>query len=545
MSPRAAMTPPASGVRSPLGSTGATPQAKRPANRDAVPLGQAQVHHTMSVDDLTAAFFSLNQRLDREEHWAGMIHVVVDENAALLTQTISECQSLARTIKSNGEGAAATSLKVTADVRTALDELRAAQDALSATDQQRDSDLRNELNGLAKALEAGHAKLEAMIASVAHTAGIAKADLPPGLDSMGEKIGAIEAVNATLAQRTSGLETAQGQLGGRVHHVESTLTTHESAIKDAQSKIDTIGRRGVDPMAGASDPWAGGKSTEDVDNLPRRSPEQFDMSGEPRAHRPGGWKLYDEKYLFQSSSAYTGKGAAGWLLELRDYLAGRTDELDKLFSFLEKAADPVGNDLGWMLQCASNEEVSRQLWALLAALLKNDTDSMRKFRNVERHCGFRAWQVMAGGINEEKAELRRDLLSKVTNPRAATSVNDVERALEDWRTTKRIFTEADGKLPDGETLHLAFLGMLPQEVYTYVALHLDSGEFGTADKLEKFVLKYVKLLQARKRPAAGPAHLIDSESQEASSHLADEPGGGETHAGDVDQEVFYQVAELL
>ena len=254
MSPRAAMTPPASGVRSPLGSTGATPQAKRPANRDAVPLGQAQVHHTMSVDDLTAAFFSLNQRLDREEQWAGMIHVVVDENASLLTQTISECQSLARTIKSNEEGAAATSLKLTAEIRTALDELR-------ATDQKRDVDLRTELDTMTKTLEAGHAKLEAMIAAVAHTAGIAKADLPPGLDSMGEKIGAIEAVNATLAQRTSGLETAQGQLGGRVHHVESTPTTHESAIKDAQSKIDTIGRRGVDPMIGASDPWGGGKST--------------------------------------------------------------------------------------------------------------------------------------------------------------------------------------------------------------------------------------------------------------------------------------------
>ena len=101
------------GARDPLGSTGATPQAKRPANRDAVPPGQAQVHHAMTVEDLTSAFFSLNQRLDREERWAGMIHVVVDENASLLTQTISECQVLARTIKSNEESSGAAIVKLT------------------------------------------------------------------------------------------------------------------------------------------------------------------------------------------------------------------------------------------------------------------------------------------------------------------------------------------------------------------------------------------------------------------------------------------------
>ena len=91
-------------------------------------------------------------------------------------------------------------------------------------------------------------------------------------------------------------------------------------------------------------------------------------------------------------------------------MSGRTAELDKLFDHLEKATEPADNDLGWTLQCASNEDVSKQLLALLAALLKNDADAMRKFRNVPRHCGFRAWQVMAGGINEEKAEIRKDLV---------------------------------------------------------------------------------------------------------------------------------------
>ena len=145
-----------------------------------------------------------------------------------------------------------------------------------------------------------------------------------------------------------------------------------------------------------------------------------------RPRLPGGdsrWKLYDEKYLFQPSSLYTGKDASGWLLGLRDYLSGRTAELDRLFDHIEKQADEiVSNDLGWMLQCATNEEVSKQLWALLAALLKDHSESMRRFRNVPQHNGFQAWQTMTAPINEDKAEVRKYLLKLVTNPAPASSV---------------------------------------------------------------------------------------------------------------------------
>ena len=56
------------------------------------------------------------------------------------------------------------------------------------------------------------------------------------------------------------------------------------------------------------------------------------------------WRLYDEKYFFQSSSAYTGKDGAEWILGLRDYLTGRTAKLDKLFDFIEKQSEDLGND---------------------------------------------------------------------------------------------------------------------------------------------------------------------------------------------------------
>ena len=84
---------------------------------------------------------------------------------------------------------------------------------------------------------------------------------------------------------------------------------------------------------------------------------------------------------------------------------------------------------------------------------------MRRFRNVPRHNGFRAWQVMTAPMNEHKAEVRKDLLKSVTHSVAAHSVEGLEKALEDWETTQRLFTEADGRLPDPEIMRLAYVGL--------------------------------------------------------------------------------------
>ena len=352
-------------------------------------------------------------------------------------------------------------------------------------------------------------------------------------------------------QQMQYLQTAVEGFAIRLQSAESKEETFEAAIKDAQAKIDQL----ISSL-GSGDPWAAsaaartfaaGAGAPAFTAAPTASvPERFDLDGGVgRPRFPDlKWKLYDEKYFFQPSSLFTGKDASGWLLGLRDYLSGRTAELDRLFDHIEKQSDEMSNDLGWMLQCASNEEVSKQLWALLAALLKDHSESMRRFRNVPRHNGFQAWQTMTAPINEDKAEVRKDLLKLVSIPAPANSVDNLEKALEEWKTTKRLFVEADGALPSAEIMKLAFAAMLPHEVYTYVSLHLDTDEYSTLPKLEKFVLKYAKLLLARKRPR--PAHVVEQESQEASSHLADEPGRqGETHEDEYDPEFIQQVASVL
>ena len=82
-------------------------------------------------------------------------------------------------------------------------------------------------------------------------------------------------------------------------------------------------------------------------------------------------------------------------------------------------------------------EVSRQLWAMLSPLLSQDADKATMFANVERHNGLEVWRRMAQPINEDKALVRRDLLSAVTNPKGASSMDKMETAVEGWDTNIR------------------------------------------------------------------------------------------------------------
>ena len=71
----------------------------------------------------------------------------------------------------------------------------------------------------------------------------------------------------------------------------------------------------------------------------------------------GPWKLYDEKYLLYSRNAFSSKDQATWLEDLKDYLSGRTPELDPLFSWCEAqpAEIKAAGDYCGAIDCASSE----------------------------------------------------------------------------------------------------------------------------------------------------------------------------------------------
>ena len=97
----------------------------------------------------------------------------------------------------------------------------------------------------------------------------------------------------------------------------------------------------------------------------------------------------------------------------------------------------------------SAEAISQQLWALIGGLAKGDASAKRTFANVPRHNGFEAFRRIAGPVNEDKALVRKDLLHAVVHPKSATSMDNLQAALEAWDTNKRLFTSADGILRVG------------------------------------------------------------------------------------------------
>ena len=64
--------------------------------------------------------------------------------------------------------------------------------------------------------------------------------------------------------------------------------------------------------------------------------------------------------MFLRESAYRAKEPQSWFNDLRDYLAGRTPELDKLFLWIELQTEFIRHDdESIKIDCAKHEVVSQ------------------------------------------------------------------------------------------------------------------------------------------------------------------------------------------
>ena len=199
----------------------------------------------------------------------------------------------------------------------------------------------------------------------------------------------------------------------------------------------------VDPMAGGNDGWSfflgkgGGPQRVSIATPPTYDP--------PRVN--GRWALYDEKYIMLpglTSNKFDAKSPQTWFQPTRDYIAGRTSELDPLLDWVEAQIEPIFLNMLMspsrnkpipMVDAAGNLiEVARQLWAMLNPLLSGDSDTATMFAKVPQHNGIEAWRRLAEPINEDKAMVGRDLLASVTNPKGESTVDKIEAAIEEWDT---------------------------------------------------------------------------------------------------------------
>ena len=118
--------------------------------------------------------------------------------------------------------------------------------------------------------------------------------------------------------------------------------------------------------------------------------------------------LYDEKIHLNWEYAYDSKKPDIWLQDIRDYIAGRTRELDQLVVRIEKQTEEIDRqaaerDYPGCIDCAQLEEVSRQLWSFIGPLIKDNTEKASAFRN--------GGELMLGGLHDLHADLMLRRLS--------------------------------------------------------------------------------------------------------------------------------------
>ena len=151
---------------------------------------------------------------------------------------------------------------------------------------------------------------------------------------------------------------------------------------------------------------------------------------------------------------YDSKDPQGWLLKLKDYLSGRTQEVDDYLTFVENQIDTIDNDDNdtWdnmrskvnSMWDQEPKEVSRQLWALLAALVQDHPETHLVFRNVARHHGAEAWRRITEPILQGRDLRRKHFQPRVLRPRPAQKVDDIPGALEQWESDYRLFKDSGG-----------------------------------------------------------------------------------------------------
>ena len=317
--------------------------------------------------------------------------------------------------------------------------------------------------------------------------------------------------------------------GSRIEVLEINATRAANSLMEVQGTMTVVGQQVSDLMTAANsgDPWsqfraaaagapaAAAPATPAA--APAAAPAYHDMS--PGAGVSGAgvkWLLYDEKFILHPSLdkvKYNPKNPLEWMQDIRDYVAGRTEELDSILNWVARQSDEIDDDnlpedVPMVNKAPSLKEVSRQLWAMLNPLIKDSAVST-SFANVTRHHGLEAWRKLAEPVNEDKLLLRKDLLPKVNAPRAAATPTDIEQAIEDWDTTIRLYKKAGGAEPTDADRRLTLLQILPAEIAAHATMHMDSPEHDTYLKLKKYVIKYVKTLKGIKRSGARPAHLVD------------------------------------
>ena len=262
----ASMSPGPSPVPTPVGGDPRSPEPKRPASRDSIPLAQSSAN-VMGNADLSQGFMQLGTKFEQECQFTQGVYQAVDANAIVLQQVVAKLRELelsnaALTHQGDTTGAELKNLRLTTEEYLQKSEAghAASLAQLEALDKRTDQQLRSELDSLTAQVETKLGELAAIIdqVKVSSTSSQGAAPPPPPPPGISEEV-VVQVAN--LGSAVNGLSSGFESLQGRTQQLEANAQEMVSAIKGLSAGSSTGGQpqqdaRGVDPMQGSS-PWDG------------------------------------------------------------------------------------------------------------------------------------------------------------------------------------------------------------------------------------------------------------------------------------------------
>ena len=237
MTPAATPAPAMSPTQPVLGTS---PTAKRPRDRSAYEQMEGDApSRVMSGEELTQGFYNLTRLQSRDEKFLQGVAQCVHDNAGLLDAVVNRINGIEASLKlTQGviEGQNAKLEQLTDDVKVGLEKVH-------GEDITRDTNLRNELDAMAKKLSDGHDRLQSMI-EAATTKTATTTDGPAEIGALGERL---RVMGENLDKRLTALTDQTGHIGkttdqqeGRLGVIEMNAAHSATVVKEIQGAVTAL-----------------------------------------------------------------------------------------------------------------------------------------------------------------------------------------------------------------------------------------------------------------------------------------------------------------
>ena len=225
MAPTATQSEAPTGAHTPrtrAGPTGGTPQAKRPMTRESVQISETG-QRLMSVEDLSAGFHNLHNRMEREGIFTQTMHAAVDHNAQLLDHLLQRIQTIEQV-----QGAHVLKMDLTDEFMAKhVKEVENVLEIVHAKDVAADTKLRNEMDSCTERIDKSYSELRLRLDRIEneitqYRATAEEHQQPPGLQP-----------TAALGEGMRALTQTVDTISERILNTEAVMSRHEATIKEA------------------------------------------------------------------------------------------------------------------------------------------------------------------------------------------------------------------------------------------------------------------------------------------------------------------------